>query len=84
MIDAAEGGDLPTARQLHEQTRILASSMRHHGGLPAMKSAMRLCGVDCGPCRLPLRSLDEEEVALLAMAVEDVLAVTPPEGSSAP
>jgi N-acetylneuraminate lyase len=84
MIDAAEGGDLPTARQLHEQTRILASSMRHHGGLPAMKAAMRLCGVDCGPCRLPLRSLDEEEVALLAMAVEVVLAVTPPEGSSAP
>ena len=31
--------------------------MNRHGGLPAGKAMMKLIGVDCGPVRLPLRSL---------------------------
>jgi N-acetylneuraminate lyase len=78
MVDAAEAGDMPAARRLHERMRNLACSMRRHGGLPALKATMRLRGVDCGPCRLPLRSLDREELVQLAMSVDDVLPVKPP------
>jgi len=31
-----------------------------HGGLGAGKSVMKLIGIDCGPVRLPLRTLTSE------------------------
>lgn len=78
MMDAFHAGDLPEAHRLNQRARDLAWAMQYHGGLPAMKATMRLRGVDCGPCRLPLRNLSDDEVERLALSLEDVLPVTRP------
>ena len=36
-----------------------------HGGMPAFKAMMRWFGVDCGPCRPPLLSLDDGQASRL-------------------
>jgi len=43
-----------------------------HGGMPAFKAMMRWFGIDCGPCRPPLASLDEKQAARLRNALDEV------------
>jgi N-acetylneuraminate lyase len=57
IIKAAREGDLNEARRLQAKSYSLVEIMVRHGGLPAGKALMKLAGIDCGPCRLPLRSL---------------------------
>jgi N-acetylneuraminate lyase len=84
MITAFEKGDLAAAQALQATSRDLVAAIQPHGGLPAMKAAMSLAGVDCGPCRLPLRTLDERQIELLRDDLEaaGLLAVIRPEGSA--
>jgi N-acetylneuraminate lyase len=84
MIDAFDRGDLATARTLQGQSRDLVAAAQRHGGLPAMKAIMHLAGVDCGPCRLPLRTLDDHQTDLLQRDLEEggLLPVIRPEGSA--
>jgi len=42
------------------------------GGLTAGKSIMRLIGLDCGPVRLPLRSLSKAQESELRVELEKV------------
>jgi dihydrodipicolinate synthase/N-acetylneuraminate lyase len=44
--------------------------MRRHDFPAATKAVMKLMGMDCGPIRLPLRNLNEAEVAELRAALE--------------
>ena len=81
MIDAFHSGDLATARRLNTQARHIAWATHYYGGLPAMKATMRLCGLDCGPCRLPLRNLTDQEIESLESALGDALPLKRPEGS---
>jgi dihydrodipicolinate synthase/N-acetylneuraminate lyase len=50
-----------------------------------MKAVMSLAGVECGPCRLPLRTLDERQIESLRDDLETtgLLSVIRPEGSEA-
>lgn len=73
MIDANNRGDVATARRCQKQARDLVQFMQRLGGLPAMKAAMRLLGVDCGPCRLPLRGLSPREQETLEAELDEVL-----------
>jgi N-acetylneuraminate lyase len=67
ILKAFAEGDLQTARVEQERANAMISVFLRHGGLPAGKSIMRLIGLDCGPVRLPLRSLsDVQEDALRA------------------
>jgi len=85
MIDAFRRGDTDAARVCNRQARELASTMRFHGGIPAMKAAMRWAGVDCGPCRLPLRTLAGQDVELLeGILLEDYSSFIRPGRSAAP
>jgi N-acetylneuraminate lyase len=83
MIDAFNRGDMDSARAAQTQSRDLLCTMRKHGGLAAMKATMRLAGVDCGPCRPPLRTLDEQELGYLERSIEDFRPLMRPEGSEA-
>jgi N-acetylneuraminate lyase len=65
MIHSFDNGDLATARALQSQSRDLVAAVQRHGGLPAMKAAMRIAGIDCGPCRSPLAALGDESVDAL-------------------
>lgn len=64
-LDAYTAGDMAEANRLQIQAVGIVRVMIRHGGLPAIKSCMKFLGWDCGPSRLPLRALtDEEETAL--------------------
>lgn len=86
MIDSFRRGDVEGARTFNEQARLLAATMRNvGGGIPAMKAAMRWAGVDCGPCRLPLRTLAGQDVELLeGILLEDYSSFIRPARSAAP
>lgn len=58
MFAAQERGDASAARAEQHAARAVIDVMLRHGGLPAGKAIMALIGIDCGPVRLPLMSLD--------------------------
>jgi N-acetylneuraminate lyase len=65
LLEAFQAGDLAAARHAQEQSRAMVDLLRRRGGLPAFKAAMNLTALDCGPCRLPLRTLTEDETCRL-------------------
>jgi N-acetylneuraminate lyase len=42
------------------------------GGLPAGKAMLKLCGIDCGPVRLPLRTLSRDRIREMEKALEAI------------
>jgi len=84
MIEAFDRGDLAKAQALQARSRDLVAAINAHGGLPAMKAAMYLAGADCGPCRLPLRTLDERQIELLRHDLDEagLLTLIRPVGSA--
>lgn len=65
VIDALERGDVASASAAQSDAARLIRRILQHGSLPALKAVMRLTGLDCGPSRLPLRSLTDAEIAAL-------------------
>ena len=66
MGKAHEKGQLELCRELQKQShRFCAILNRYRGNMVAGKGVMKYLGLDCGPNRLPLQSLSEEEEALL-------------------
>jgi len=65
-------GDLAMARFLQEQVIAMVALLQKHDGLAAGKAIMRLIGIDCGPARLPLRSLSREQESALAAELEHI------------
>jgi N-acetylneuraminate lyase len=84
MIDAFQKNDHPTAQALQARLREFVALLQRRGGLPAMKAAMALAGVDCGPARLPLRTLDDRQVEALRRDLDEsgLASVIRPEGSA--
>ncbi len=72
IIDAFRRGDMEQARYWQSRSigliRILASYPFH----PALHEVMKLLGMDCGPCRLPHRSLTSSEAASLKNDLEAI------------
>ncbi|MFW6189000.1 MAG: dihydrodipicolinate synthase family protein [Planctomycetota bacterium] len=65
IMDAFERGDLEAARADQHRANEMVAVMGRFGGVRAAKAMMRFAGLDCGPPRLPLRALDEEEMDAL-------------------
>jgi N-acetylneuraminate lyase len=63
-------GDMEEARRWQARANAMIDVAVAHGGMPAFKTMMRWCGVDCGPSRPPLLSLDEERAASLRDELE--------------
>lgn len=62
VMDAMAAGDLATARKLqYESVKILDIVIRHGGGVRGGKPLMKLAGIDCGNCRLPISPISDEE-----------------------
>lgn len=61
LIAAFKKGDLTSARRFQQSAVEIIAVMNGRGGLPAGKALMKLIGIDCGPCRLPLRNLSAQE-----------------------
>ena len=65
LMAAFERGDLDQARRLQHRAAQLIGVIRKHGGVVAHKTMMKLIGIDCGPCRLPLVDLTGEQAQAL-------------------
>jgi len=65
VLDALSRGDLATAQREQASATRLVHAMIRYPAMPALKATMKLAGVDCGPPRLPLRPLSEEQVGQL-------------------
>ena len=72
ILSAFAAGDLATARVEQGRAQQFIAILNDHGGMAAGKAAMQLVGVDCGPTRLPLRSLTSDRVAALRRDLESV------------
>lgn len=70
MIAAYERGDLPTAQREMARARGLVRILLEFGG-SASKAMLKFCGVDCGPVRLPLRTLTPDQEAELYRRLEE-------------
>ena len=72
IIEAFNRGDLAAARREQSRAMEFIDVLGRFGGINAGKTAMKLVGVDCGPVRLPLRSLNERDEAALREALERI------------
>jgi N-acetylneuraminate lyase len=70
IIAAFEKGDLATAREKQAEANAIIQIFIRYGGLPAGKAMMKMIGLDCGPVRLPLRTLGDVQEAQLRKELE--------------
>jgi len=72
IIRAFEAGDMAAARAGQRRARELVEVLREFGGLTAIKAAMKAIGIDCGPCRLPLRTLTDGEYEQFCARLDEI------------
>ncbi|MDR3402600.1 MAG: dihydrodipicolinate synthase family protein [Chthoniobacter sp.] len=70
LIAAFDQGDLVKAREKQAAANVIIQIFIRYGGLPAGKAMMKMIGLDCGPARLPLRTLSEKQEAQLRTELE--------------
>ena len=59
---ALSSGDMAKARELQlYSVKVVDILVRYRGSTVAGKVIMEFLGIDCGPCRLPLNTLSEDE-----------------------
>lgn len=69
--EAFNRGDMESARKLQQiSVRVVRQLNKFGGGVRAGKEIMKLIGIDCGPCRLPLQSFTVEESGFLRIGLE--------------
>jgi N-acetylneuraminate lyase len=71
--EAFNRGDLESARK-HQQVsvQVVRQLNKYGGGVRAGKEIMKLTGIDCGPCRLPIRPFSPEESDSLRVDLETI------------
>lgn len=74
MVDAYQAGELATAQVIMARIAEVVAVLGRYGGLAAGKALMQLVDIDCGPVRLPLRPLAEEQIANLLRDIESLAA----------
>ena len=65
IMDAVAKGDILGARREQAKAVEMIAALDGAGGLRAGKAVMAMLGVDCGPVRLPLRSMTDAEIRAL-------------------
>lgn len=72
IINAWEEGDISLANRLqHEVMKFVRVLNKYGGGVVAGKAIMKLVGIDCGPVRLPLKSLSGDELLKMEAELEE-------------
>ena len=73
LIEAFRAGDIAAAARLQQYSvKIVEVIIKHGGGVRGGKAIMRLMGVDCGSCRLPLAPFTEAEYTELKAELEAI------------
>ena len=73
LIKSFESGDIEQARQLQLfSVSICKIIAKYRGGIVAGKAIEKMIGIDCGPCRLPLKTLNTIEYNELKRELEEI------------
>ncbi len=72
IMDAFAAGDMETAQKLQYVSVQMVRICYNYRGHPAFKSILKLAGLDCGPTRLPLEALTEQEFEGLKTELEEL------------
>lgn len=72
IMSAYHAGSHDAAQGLQYQAVQIISAFLNFSSLPAQKAIMRMTGMDCGPVRLPLIELTDDEERRLRHALADV------------
>ena len=71
--EALEAGDLEKARALQHQSHIFINILlKYRGNIVGGKRMMKFLGIDCGPNRLTLQTITEEEEKAMRTELEDI------------
>lgn len=70
VIDAFNVGDMEAARRAQAEAIEVVVAFKKFGGVNAQKAIMKMIGIDCGPVRLPLHSLNEAQYKALYEALD--------------
>ena len=66
IFKAMEEGNLQKARELQMKSiEIVKIIIKYGGGVRGGKAIMNLIGIECGPCRLPISPISQEEYEML-------------------
>lgn len=65
LLEAFQANDLDQARRLQSQAVQIIRTVVRLRGVVGLKAAMKILGVDCGPCRLPLQTVQADELEQL-------------------
>jgi N-acetylneuraminate lyase len=63
---------LESARQWQSKSIEMIFTIGRYPFHPAMKAILAMQGLDVGPCRLPLESLSQSQVASLRESLEEI------------
>lgn len=73
MKDAVEKNELETARKLQYRSHEFCSILgKYRGNLAGGKRIMKFLGLDCGPNRLPLQTISDEEEKMMRTELKDI------------
>ena len=73
LIEAFKDGNIQQARKLHmKSVQLVKLLFKYHGAVVCGKAIMKLVGINCGPNRLPLLNLTEEEKVNLKANIEKI------------
>jgi N-acetylneuraminate lyase len=62
IIDYFESGNIKEARKTQQfSVKVVEILNKHGGGVRAGKAIMEIIGIDCGPCRAPLKKITSTE-----------------------
>jgi len=72
LIEDFERGNIAEAREKQRKSiEFIDILNRYNGALVSGKAIMALLGIDCGPCRKPLRNLTVQEIRKLKLELYD-------------
>lgn len=78
VMEDFEKGNLQAAREKQSATIRVVKILNKYGGpIAAGKALMNQVGVDCGPCRLPLKNLKEPDYKNFTMEIESIGVLKP-------
>lgn len=78
VIENFKTGDLKAAREKQALSIKVVNILNKYGGpIAAGKALMKQVGVDCGPCRLPLKNLKESDYKNFTMEIESIGVLKP-------
>lgn len=73
IIDAFDENDIEKAREWQQfSVRFVNILIKYGGGVRGGKALMKLIGLDCGPCRLPINNFDGNELNNYKKDLEEI------------